>query len=187
MKRHERRQSHHVNRECRVKITKIETIHLGDYPHLLFVAVHTDEGLVGYGDTFYMTDAVRGYIHEFAAPMLLGHDPLAIELHWRRLYEVIAHIAGKGAEIRGLSAIDVALWDIFGQAAGDAGLATAGRRGARPDQDLQHLRRAGLWPSDARQLATAPIATAGKYEDLIGFMTGADELALDLLARGSPA
>ena len=51
---------------------------------------------------------MAGYIHQFAAPMLLGHDPLAIELHWRRLYEVIAHSVGKGAELRGLSAIDVA-------------------------------------------------------------------------------
>ena len=45
-----------------MKITKLETIHLEDYPHILFVAVHTDEGLIGYGDTFYMTDAVRGYV-----------------------------------------------------------------------------------------------------------------------------
>src|SRR4051812_50196941 len=50
--------------------------------------------------------------------MLLGHDPLAIELHWRRLYEVIAHTVGKGAELRGLSAIDVCLWDLLAQAAG---------------------------------------------------------------------
>lgn len=27
---------------------------------MLFVAVHTDEGLVGYSDTFYMPDALRG-------------------------------------------------------------------------------------------------------------------------------
>ena len=101
-----------------MKITKLETIHLDGYPNILFVAVHTDAGLIGYSDTFYMTEALRGYIHQFAAPMLLGRDPLAIELHWRRLYEVIAHIAGKGAEIRALSAIDVALWDIFGQATG---------------------------------------------------------------------
>lgn len=30
-----------------MKITKIETVHLGDYPHILFIGVHTDEGLVG--------------------------------------------------------------------------------------------------------------------------------------------
>jgi L-alanine-DL-glutamate epimerase-like enolase superfamily enzyme len=101
-----------------MKITALETIHLPDYPSILFVAVHTDAGLTGHADTCYAPDAVAGYIHKFAAPMLLGHDPLAIELHWRRLYEVIAHTVGKGAELRGLSAIDVCLWDILGQAAG---------------------------------------------------------------------
>ena len=30
-----------------MKITRIETIRLGDYPNLLFVGVHTDQGLVG--------------------------------------------------------------------------------------------------------------------------------------------
>ncbi len=134
-----------------MKITKIETIHLGDYPHILFVAVHTDEGLVGYGDTFYMPDAVRGYIHQFAAPMLLGHDPLAIELHWRRLYEVIAHIVGKGAEMRGLSAIDVRPLGHPRSGRRDADLATARRCRARPHQDLQHLRRPDLRPRHARR------------------------------------
>jgi len=66
-----------------MKITRIETIFLPDYPSILFVGVHTDSGLSGYADTCYMPEAVAGYIHQFAAPMLLGHDPLAIELHWR--------------------------------------------------------------------------------------------------------
>src|SRR5436190_22290864 len=101
-----------------MKITSLETIHLPEYPSILFVAVHTDAGLTGYADTCYMPEAVAGYVHGFAAPMLLGHDPLAIELHWRRLYEVIAHTVGKGAELRGLSAIDVRLWDVLAQAAG---------------------------------------------------------------------
>src|SRR5262245_62908845 len=101
-----------------MKITSLETIHLPDYTSLLWSAAKTDAGLTGYADTWYVPDDVAGYIHKFAAPMLLGHEPLAIELHWRRLYEVIAHTVGRGAELRGLSAIDVALWDILGQAAG---------------------------------------------------------------------
>ncbi len=169
-----------------MKITKIETIHVEDYPHILFVAVHTDEGLVGYGDTFYMTDALRGYVHQFAAPMLLGHDPLAIELHWRRLYEVIAHIAGKGAEIRGLSAIDVALWDILGQAAGMPVWQVLG--GAARDRIKTYNTCGG--PSYGRPTRGGSgygvdhADDAGNYEDLIAFMTRADELALDLLSEG---
>ncbi|MGI8688675.1 MAG: mandelate racemase/muconate lactonizing enzyme family protein, partial [Thermomicrobiales bacterium] len=169
-----------------MKITKIETIHIEDYPQILFVAVHTDEGLVGYGDTFYMTDALRGYVHQFAAPMLLGHDPLAIELHWRRLYEVIAHIAGKGAEIRGLSAIDVALWDILGQAAGMPIWQVLG--GAARDRIKTYNTCGG--PSYGRPTRGGSgygvdhADDAGTYEDLIAFMTRADELALDLLSEG---
>ena len=58
-----------------MKITKLETIHLPDYPNILFVGVHTDAGISGWSDTFYMPDAMRGFIHQFAAPMLIGHDP----------------------------------------------------------------------------------------------------------------
>jgi L-alanine-DL-glutamate epimerase-like enolase superfamily enzyme len=168
-----------------MKITKIETIHMADYPRLIFVAVHTDEGLVGYGDTYYMADSIRGYIHEFAAPMLLGHDPLAIDLHWRRQYEVIAHIAGKGAEIRGLSAIDVALWDIFGQATGMPVWQLLG--GAARDRIKTYNTCGG--PSYGRPTrgsvgSSVAASELGKYEDLIAFMTCADELAQELLDEG---
>ena len=167
-----------------MKITKIETIHLEDYPHILFVAIHTDEGLVGYSDTFYMTEALRGYIHQFAAPMLLGRDPLAIELHWKRLYEVIAHIAGKGAEIRALSAIDSALWDSLGQAANMPVWQLLG--GACRDRIKTYNTCGG--PSYGRatrgQTGYGTDRDSGKYEDLIGFMTRADELAEELLSEG---
>jgi L-alanine-DL-glutamate epimerase-like enolase superfamily enzyme len=167
-----------------MKITKIETIHLADYPFILFVGVHTDEGLVGWGDTFYMTDALRGYIHQFAAPMLLGQNPLAIELHWRRLYEISAHIAGKGAEIRALSAIDVALWDIFGQATNQPIWQLLG--GAARDRIKTYNTCGG--PTYGRPTRGGTVYgtdnAQGKYEDLIAFMERADELALDLLSEG---
>lgn len=167
-----------------MKITKLETIHLEQYPSILFVAVHTDAGLVGYSDTFYMPDALRGYIHQFAAPMLLGRDPLAIELHWRRLYEVIAHIAGKGAEIRALSAIDCALWDIFGQATGQPVWQLLG--GAARDRIKTYNTCGG--PAYGKGRGSTGYGNDSKapnqYEDLIGFMTDAGALAQDLLSEG---
>jgi galactonate dehydratase len=168
-----------------MKITSLETIQLPDFPSLLFLAVHTDAGLTGYADTCYMSDAVAGYIHQFAAPMLLGHDPLAIELHWRRLYEVIAHTVGKGAELRGLSAIDVALWDILGQAAGLPVWQLLG--GAARDRIKTYNTCGG--PRYGRSAkGGAGYGTdapgAGRYEDLCAFMERADELALDLLSEG---
>jgi galactonate dehydratase len=167
-----------------MKITSLETIHLPDYPSLVFVAVHTDAGLTGCADTWYLPDAVAGYVHQFAAPMLIGHDPLAIELHWRRLYEVIAHTVGKGAELRGLSAIDVALWDILGQAAGMPVWQVLG--GAARDRIKTYNTCGG--PHYGRSAkggaGYGTDAASGRYEDLVAFMERADELALDLLAEG---
>jgi L-alanine-DL-glutamate epimerase-like enolase superfamily enzyme len=167
-----------------MKISALETIQLPDYPSILFVLVHTDEGLTGCADTCYAAESVAGYIHGFAAPMLLGHDPLAIELHWRRLYEVIAHTVGKGAELRGLSAIDVALWDILGQVAGMPVWQVLG--GAARDRIRTYNTCGG--PNYGRSskggAGYGTENTTGKYEDLAGFMERPDELAQELLAEG---
>ncbi len=167
-----------------MKITRIETIHHPDYPSILFVAVHTDAGLTGVADTCYMPEAVAGYLHGFAAPMLLGHDPLAIELHWRRLYEVIAHTVGKGAELRGLSALDVCLWDILGQAAGLPIWQVLG--GATRDRIRTYNTCGG--PTYGRSakggVGYGAEGVGGKYEDLAAFVERPDELAQELLAEG---
>ena len=101
-----------------MQITAIETIQLDEFPNLLWVHVHTDEGLVGLGETFFGPNAVAAYIHETAAPHLLGQDPLAIDRHSRTLLNTYLGFSGTGAEMRGNSAIDIALWDLFGQATG---------------------------------------------------------------------
>ena len=62
-----------------MKITKIETIRLEEFPNILLVLVHTDEGLSGLGETFYGARAVEAYLHESVANSLLGEDPLRID------------------------------------------------------------------------------------------------------------
>jgi galactonate dehydratase len=100
-----------------VKITRIETLRTPSYPNLLWVQVHTDQGLIGLGETFFGPEAVAAYVHAIAAPYLLGKDPRQLERHWRALGGGMSHRA-VGAEARGLSAIDIALWDLFGQSTG---------------------------------------------------------------------
>ena len=36
-----------------MKVTRVETLRLDEFPNLLFVHVHTEEGLVGLGETFF--------------------------------------------------------------------------------------------------------------------------------------
>jgi L-alanine-DL-glutamate epimerase-like enolase superfamily enzyme len=100
-----------------MKITRIETITTATYPNLLWLQLHTDDGLIGLGETFFGPAAVAAYIHETVAPYLLGQDPRAVELHYSTLSQSMTHRA-MGAEARGLSAVDIALWDLYGQSVG---------------------------------------------------------------------
>jgi len=80
-----------------MKITAVETIQLREYPNLLWVELHTDEGIVGLGETFRGADAVAGQVHGLVAPYLLGRDPLQIELHSNAL---INGVLGSPAPVR---------------------------------------------------------------------------------------
>ncbi len=98
-------------------IRRVETLQSPTYPNLLWLQLHTDDGAIGLGETFYGPSAVAGYLHDTAAPYLLGKDPRAVARHVDALGQGMAFRA-MGAEARALSAIDVALWDLFGQSVG---------------------------------------------------------------------
>lgn len=107
------------------RITKLETVapaHI--MPGLMLLRIHTDGGkvdgetVVGHGETYYLASATSAVIHDWMSRRLLGADATAIESHWRFLYERSTAFGGVGAELRALSAIDLALWDILGQLLG---------------------------------------------------------------------
>jgi Mandelate racemase / muconate lactonizing enzyme, N-terminal domain len=85
------------------RITAIETaIPRGIMWNPLLVRVHTDDGVVGCGETYYTPPAIASLIHDWMAARLLGADALAIESHWRWLYERCTSFGHPGAEIRAL-------------------------------------------------------------------------------------
>ena len=137
--------------ETRMKITGVETLRLAEFPFLLWLRIHTDAGLIGTGETFWAPGPVAAYLHDNAAPYLLGKDPRDIELHDRRLGSVYVGARDSGAEMRGNSAVNIALWDIYGQALGEPRLAAARRPHARKRADLQHLRRLRACPRHQAQ------------------------------------
>jgi len=99
-----------------MKITKIETcIPKDKMPGLLALRIHTDANYIGHGETYYVPESVASMIHDWMSQRLLGADPLAIESHWRFLYERTTNFGSRGCELRAISAIDLALWDILGQ------------------------------------------------------------------------
>ncbi len=100
-----------------MKITAIETIRIAERPNLLWIEVHTDEGLIGLGETFFGAATVETYIHEYIAPRVIGRNPLQIDLLASELVGYLG-FRSSGAEVRGNSAFDIALWDIFGKVTG---------------------------------------------------------------------
>jgi L-alanine-DL-glutamate epimerase-like enolase superfamily enzyme len=84
----------------------------------MWVRIHTDTGLIGLGETYPHPTSEQAVVLERLAPKLIGKDPLAIEKLWADLFLEVSYSGWAGAEMRAMSAVDLALWDIAGQAAG---------------------------------------------------------------------
>ena len=98
-----------------MKITAIETLRTEEFANVLWVRVHTDAGIIGLGETFYGAGAVEAHIHDTLAMRLLGKNPLHIEALHREMINLPMAQASTGVEYRAASAVDIALWDIFGK------------------------------------------------------------------------
>jgi L-alanine-DL-glutamate epimerase-like enolase superfamily enzyme len=82
-----------------------------------WVRLHTDKGIVGTGETYPFSNSEIGALKDHARS-LIGRDPRDIDGIWRNLYFQATMRNAGGAEIRTLSAINMAQLDILGQASG---------------------------------------------------------------------
>lgn len=179
------RRPHSRSRMTTLKIIALETIRLGEFGNLVWVRIHTDEGLVGLGETFMGAAAVEAYLHETVAPKLIGRDPMQIEAINRDLLGYLGW-RGAGVETRGNSAVDIALWDLFGKALGvPVSVALGGR--SRDSVRTYNTCAGYRYVRDSRAQSVANWgvgAAEGPYEDLDAFLERADELACSLLEQG---
>jgi D-galactarolactone cycloisomerase len=86
----------------------------------IIVAVHTDEGIVGYGEAFGygVPQATASVINQVLRPMLIDADPTQISALSDRMFRQ-THIYGRyGVTTFAISGVDIALWDILGKSAG---------------------------------------------------------------------
>jgi L-alanine-DL-glutamate epimerase-like enolase superfamily enzyme len=176
-----------------MKIVAIETLELAEFPFLLWLRLHTDDGIIGTGETFFAPAPVAAYIHNNVASYLLGKDPRDIELHDRRLGSVYVGARDSGAEVRGNSAVDIALWDIYGQAVGEPVWRLLGGRthDSVPIYNtcagyghIRATKRNALFERTEDWSLKAGAASEGPYEDLLAWRFNADQLARSLLAEG---
>jgi D-galactarolactone cycloisomerase len=86
----------------------------------LLVRIATEDGRVGWGEggQYGPPSPVAAVIDDVFAPMLLGRSADAPVRVWEELYAFSRDFGRKGTYIEAISAIDIALWDLWGQALG---------------------------------------------------------------------
>jgi D-galactarolactone cycloisomerase len=94
---------------------------------VLVVAVTTDTGAVGWGETWAFPGAAGAMIQDVFGPVLLGRDATAPNSAWHALSAKVGYDR-RGVSMMAISALDIALWDVAGQIAGEPVHALLGGR-----------------------------------------------------------
>ena len=106
-----------------MKITQIDimTPHIQENPmwRPILCRIHTDEGIYGDGEAALAygiaSPAAAGMIRDLAT-LIIGMDPLDSEVIWDKLYKSTFWGQNGGPVVfAGISALDIALWDIKGK------------------------------------------------------------------------
>ncbi|MCP3972283.1 MAG: mandelate racemase/muconate lactonizing enzyme family protein [Rhodobacteraceae bacterium] len=171
-----------------MQIETIETLRLANHPNLLWVRLTTSDGLTGLGETYFGAGPCEADIHDRLAPLLLGQDASRIEFLNMRM-QPYTGFTGTGAELRALSAVDVALWDLAGKAADKPLCDLLGGRTRRSIQIYNTCagpdyvsKTASVRPDNFGN--TAEAETGRIYEDLDAFLHHPEDLAASLLEMG---
>jgi galactonate dehydratase len=181
-----------------MKIIGVETLQAKGFGNLLWVLIHTDDGLIGLGETFRNPEATIAYVHETCAPFLLGEDPTHREKLTHSIsYRIGNHFNGfpsRSVEVRGNSAVDMALWDLCGKAVGLPLYRLLGGP-FRTECRIYNTCAGGNYNNQIRQGYNTELlsrddqapSSIGSYEDLLLQVYEPARLARELLASGITA
>ncbi|HUQ65398.1 MAG TPA: mandelate racemase/muconate lactonizing enzyme family protein [Flavitalea sp.] len=109
-----------------MKITKIEGITFSDKikigggsggsgeAEFFWVRIHTNTGIVGIGETYPFSAGELGALKDYSR-LLIGNDPRDIDGIWKTIYHDMSMRNAGGADMRILSAINMAQLDILGK------------------------------------------------------------------------
>ena len=112
-----------------MRITKIEAVRFrdgikiggdsggSDGAEFCWVRLHTDKGIIGTGETYPFSNGELGTLKDYAR-RLIRRDPRDIDGIWQSFYHAMAMRNAGGADMRILSAINMAQMDILGKASG---------------------------------------------------------------------
>jgi len=83
----------------------------------LLIKVETDNGLTGWGESgqYGPGEPVSTFIKSVLKQLLIGKNPLDINVLWEKMFTTIHDFGRKTTGIEAISGIDIALWDIAGK------------------------------------------------------------------------
>lgn len=82
-----------------------------------WVRLHTDSGITGIGETYPFSNGELGALKDYSR-RIIGRDPRDIDGIWQSFYHDMAMRNAGGADMRILSAINMAQMDILGKSTG---------------------------------------------------------------------
>lgn len=91
------------------------TLHAPDRNFHVFVELHTDAGISGWGSAYSERNQVLGAF-QWLKRFVVGENPLEIERVTERLHQITFWLGRGGAMTHAISAINLALWDVTGKA-----------------------------------------------------------------------
>ena len=112
-----------------MKITRLETFVIGDgididqdkgeIQPIAIIRLHTDVGLVGLAEAFRIppgvVTATVGDETTHFGELLIGQEITHPERLWQHMWDTLIHTNRRGWEIMILGALDIAIWDVYGQ------------------------------------------------------------------------
>jgi len=93
------------------------TLYTPDKNFHVFLALHTDEGITGWGTSYSQKGQVLGAF-EWLKRFVIGENPLEVERVTEKLHQITFWLGRGGAMTHAISAVNIALWDLAGKALG---------------------------------------------------------------------
>jgi L-alanine-DL-glutamate epimerase-like enolase superfamily enzyme len=155
-----------VAHPLRASLPTVQVTSQGDWPTLeiAVVEIHTDSGLTGIGEVLGRRGAVgyAAFINDALAPKLIGrsaHDRRAL---WSAMRMTLTGRLG-GMLVECIAGVDIALWDLAGQAAGQPIWRLLGGAGRR---SIDAYASSINWADDARVEAEVASARAKGFRQI---------------------
>ena len=100
-----------------------DSLHVYDVGGHLVTMIDTDEGITGYGTSYFGRiesgmETVRLIVERVLAPIIIGQEPYFVRKIRNEMFVATEYYGTVGVAHFAISAVDCALWDIMGKKAG---------------------------------------------------------------------